>query len=158
MKYVVKALIAAGGAAVGLACSSSARKVEAAPAPAIYASRIVPVKGADLSPADDAVEVALPHVVSWTNANIFAHLAAGDSLEIQLSQQGASRTQNQVVRDFANRMIAGHSAHLQTGKQFALQAGITPSQAPDDTADAALAARVLNRLANFAAADPMTPA
>lgn len=153
MKYVVKALIAAGGAAVALACSSSARKVEAAPAPAIYASRIVPVKGSDTSPAEDAIEVALPHVVSWTNANIFAHLASSDSLEIQLSQQGASRAQNHAVRDFANQMIAEHSTHLQTGKQFALQAEITPSSAPDDTADAALAGRVLNRLANFTAGD-----
>jgi putative membrane protein len=95
------------------------------------------------------MEVRLPHVVSWTNANIFAHLAEGDSLEIQLSRQGASRAQDQAVRDFANRMVSEHSTHLQTGKQLASQAGIPPAPAPDDTADAAIATRVLNRLNNF---------
>ena len=149
MKYQITTLAAAGGAALGLACATAGPNIEAAPAAAVYASRIVPVKGPDITPGDDAMEVQLPHVVTWTNANIFAHLAEGDSLEIQLSRQGASRAQDQAVRDFANRMVSEHSAHLQTGQQLASRAGIALARAPDDTADAAMAARVFNRLSNL---------
>jgi hypothetical protein len=90
--------------------------------------------------------LASSDVSAWSNANIFAHLASGDSLEIQLSQAGVSQAQNTAVRDFARRMVSEHSAHLQTGMQLASQAGITPMPSPNDTADAAMAMRVINRL------------
>ncbi|HEY4735193.1 MAG TPA: DUF4142 domain-containing protein [Gemmatimonadaceae bacterium] len=85
---------------------------------------------------------------SMTDANIVSHLAAGDSLEIALSQQGASSAQNPAVRDFANRMVQEHTAHLQQGRQLASQAGITPMPSPADTADAMMANRMMMRLAS----------
>lgn len=86
-------------------------------------------------------------IASMNNQNIVAHLAAGDSLEIALSRAGAERAQNPAVRDFAQRMVTEHSAHLQAGLQMAAQAGITPAPAPADTADAAIGARIMSRLA-----------
>ena len=87
-------------------------------------------------------------VGTLSDANIVAHLAAGDSLEIALSQTGASRAQNQAVRDFAQRMVTEHSAHLQMGRQMAAQGGITPALSPADTTDGMMASRVLTRLSN----------
>ena len=90
-------------------------------------------------------------IAALTNANIVAHLAAGDSLEVALSQAGAGRAENQAVRDFAQRMVTEHSAHLQMGKQMAAQGGITPAPSPADTTDAMMASRVMTRLSTVTA-------
>jgi putative membrane protein len=87
-------------------------------------------------------------VRALTDANIVAHLAAGDSLEVALSQAGAARAQNQAVRDFAQRMVTEHTAHMQMGMQMAMQGGITPAPSPADTADAMMATRMMSRLSN----------
>jgi putative membrane protein len=87
-------------------------------------------------------------VRAMTDANIVAHLAAGDSLEVALSQLGVQRAQSQAVRDFAQRMVTEHSAHLQMERQTAAQGGITPTPAPTDTGDAAMASRVMSRLSS----------
>jgi putative membrane protein len=89
-------------------------------------------------------------VAALNNANIVAHLTTGDSLEVALSQLGVDRAQNTAVRDFAQRMVTEHTAHLQMARQMASQAGITPLPSPVDTADAAMAARMINRLSNTA--------
>src|SRR3954468_164824 len=75
-------------------------------------------------------------VQSLSNENIVAHLAAGDSLEVALSQAGADRAQNTAVRDFARRMLTEHSAEMQMGRQMATQGGIPPAASPADTTDA----------------------
>ena len=92
-----------------------------------------------LQPADFA---------GMTDANIVAHLAMGDSLEIELSKAGTGRAQNQAVRNFAQRMVTEHSQHLQMGQQMASQAGIAPTPLPADTAEAQMATRMMNRIAN----------
>jgi predicted outer membrane protein len=80
--------------------------------------------------------------------NIVAHLAAGDSLEIALSQAVLAHAQNQSVRDFAQRMITAHTEHMLQGRQVATQDGITPTPLPGDTVDAAMVSRMINRLTN----------
>ncbi|MFL5607889.1 MAG: DUF4142 domain-containing protein [Gemmatimonadaceae bacterium] len=80
------------------------------------------------------------------NANIVAHLVAGDSLEVALSRLGVDRAQNTAVRDFAQRMVNEHSAHLQMARQMATQGNIQPMPAPADTADAGMASRIVSRL------------
>jgi putative membrane protein len=90
-------------------------------------------------------------VGALTNENIVAHLAAGDSLEVALSQAGADRAQNEAVRAFARRMVTEHSAHLQMGRQLATQGGITPAPSPADTADATMANRMMSRLSGASA-------
>jgi putative membrane protein len=98
-----------------------------------------------------AVGFQASDISTLTNANIVAHLAAGDSLEVALSQTGADRAQNAAVRDFARRMVTEHSAHMQMGRQMATQGGITPAPSPADTADAMMATRMMGRLSNVAA-------
>ena len=44
--------------------------------------------------------------------NITAHMAAGDSLEIQFAELALSKATNQQVRDFANMLLNDHRAHL----------------------------------------------
>jgi putative membrane protein len=87
---------------------------------------------------------------TMNNANIVAHMAAGDSLEVALSQLGVDRAQNAAVRSFAQRMVTEHSAHLQASRQLAAQGGIQPIPSPLDTADAALTVRMMSRLSNVA--------
>jgi predicted outer membrane protein len=82
------------------------------------------------------------------NQNVVAHLATGDSLEIALSQLGVSRAQNSAVRDFAQRMVTEHTAHMQMGNQLAQQNGITPMPMPGDTMDVAIASRMMAHLTN----------
>lgn len=44
--------------------------------------------------------------------NITAHMAAGDSLEIQLAQLAQTKATSQQVRDFASMLLTDHTAHL----------------------------------------------
>ena len=44
--------------------------------------------------------------------NITAHMAAGDSLEIQFAQLAQSKGTSQQVRDFAAMLLTDHTAHL----------------------------------------------
>ena len=83
-----------------------------------------------------------------SNANIVAHLVTGDSLEVALSQLGVERAQNTAVRDFAQRMVTEHSAHLQMSRQMAAQGGIQPMPSPADTTDAPMVSRIMNRLSS----------
>lgn len=69
-----------------------------------------------------------------TDENILAHLAMGDSMEIRMAQHAVQQTQTPSVRDFANTLIADHTASLQQGRTAAQQAGITPQLAVGDTA------------------------
>lgn len=94
------------------------------------------------------IDLQTADISAMSDANIVAHLAAGDSLEVALSQLGADRAQNSAVRDFARRMVTEHSAHMQTSRQMAAQGGITPMSSSLDTADAGMASRMISRLAN----------
>jgi putative membrane protein len=80
------------------------------------------------------------------NQNIVAHLGAGDSLEVALSTAGAAAARDTAVRAFAQRMVTEHTAHMQMAMQSATEGGITPTPAPADTADAAVAMHVMSHL------------
>ncbi|HYD51223.1 MAG TPA: DUF4142 domain-containing protein [Gemmatimonadaceae bacterium] len=84
-------------------------------------------------------------VARMSQQHIVAHLALGDSLEIALSRLG-ERAQSAPVREFAQRMVTEHAAHLQMGMQLAQQAGITPVMAPMDTMELQMASRMMTRL------------
>ncbi|MDB4875017.1 MAG: hypothetical protein JWM41_1463 [Gemmatimonadetes bacterium] len=85
-------------------------------------------------------------VAQMTNSNIIAHLAIGDTLEVLLSRLGVDRAQNMAVREFAQRMVDAHSAHLHGIIQNAVQNGISPMLAPSDTADIATTRRAIDAL------------
>lgn len=69
-----------------------------------------------------------------TDENILAHLFMGDSMEIRMAQHALQQTRDQRVRDFANTLIADHTASLQQDQAAAQQAGLTPQLAVGDTA------------------------
>lgn len=88
-------------------------------------------------------------ISTMTNANVVAHLATGDSVEVALSTFGLTRAQNSAVRDFAQRMVNEHSAHRAAAMQIAAQNNLSPLVLiPADTADAVMSARLMGRLAN----------
>jgi len=98
--------------------------------------------GGDVDMANGGLQPA--DISRMNNANILAHLAAGDSLEVQLSRTVLAHAQNPSVRNFAQRMINEHTQHMQQGRQLAMQSGITPTPAPGDTLDVLLATRTMS--------------
>jgi putative membrane protein len=94
------------------------------------------------------LEMLPSDVVGFNNANIVAHLSLGDSLEVEFSRPAETRGEHASVRDFAHRMVKEHSAHMQTAMQMASQGGLAPAVAMTDTADARMATRVRDQLAD----------
>lgn len=90
---------------------------------------------------------------SMTNQNIVAHLVAGDSLEVALSQMGVDRATDPDVRAFAQRMVNEHTSHRDMSLRTTSQAGVTAMVAPVDTLDDVFATRMENRLANLSGAE-----
>jgi putative membrane protein len=72
-------------------------------------------------------------VRGMTDANIVAHIAAGDSLEVEVSRAGASHAHASNVKAFAERMVSVHSAHMQTVRDVAVRGSITPAAPVSDT-------------------------
>jgi putative membrane protein len=75
------------------------------------------------TPSTTTVEVATGDVnlttpfditayANMNEKNITAHMAAGDSLEIQFAELALSKGTSQQVRDFANMLLNDHRAHL----------------------------------------------
>jgi putative membrane protein len=83
---------------------------------------------------------------AMTNANVAAHLSAGDSLEISLSRLGMEHSRNAEVRAFADRMVTEHTSHMQMANQKVTASGVTPVPSPADTVDAGMAQRMMQRL------------
>ena len=60
-------------------------------------------------------EVSLFNLAAYANMNepqIAAHMAAGDSLEIQLAELALTKASSQAVRDYASMLLNAHRAHL----------------------------------------------
>ena len=79
--------------------------------------------GVSTTPSTTTVEVSTGDVnlttpfditayANMTEKNITAHMAAGDSLEIQLAELALSKGTSQQVRDFASTLLNDHRAHL----------------------------------------------
>lgn len=86
-------------------------------------------------------------IAMLSNANIVAHLADGDSLEIELAHVGLNHLQNVDAHDFARRMLQAHTDHLHMTQKIAGQAGLTPLLPAADTVDAMMTHRMIGRLA-----------
>jgi putative membrane protein len=67
-----------------------------------------------MSPGDVSLTTAfsLAAYANMNEKNIAAHMAAGDSLEIQLAELALSKATSQSVRDYANMLLTGHREHL----------------------------------------------
>src|SRR5437867_6214643 len=54
-------------------------------------------------------------VTAYTNVtepNIIAHLASGDSVEVQIAQLAQTKATDQRVKDYATMLVTDHQAHL----------------------------------------------
>jgi putative membrane protein len=78
-------------------------------------------------------------VTMFSQKNLVNHLIVGDSIEIEMAQVAASRTQNAAVKDFANQLVTDHKAHLEQLNKFAASASIGREASASDTAGTHLA-------------------
>lgn len=62
--------------------------------------------------AVSATTFTLAPYANMNEKNMTAHMAAGDSLEIQISQLAQTKGMDQRVRDFAATLVNDHTAHL----------------------------------------------
>ena len=89
-------------------------------------------------------------VITYTEKNLVDHMIVGDSIELEMAQLAAARTQNTAVRDFANMLINDHKAHLESLRKEASEHDVGRQALASDTAGAA-AIRVLASLRTMAA-------
>jgi len=78
-------------------------------------------------------------VTMFSQKNLVNHLIVGDSIEVEMAQVVASRTQNPAVRDFANQLVTDHKAHLEQLNKFAASASIGREANTSDTTGTHLA-------------------
>jgi len=78
-------------------------------------------------------------VTMFSQKNLVNHLIVGDSLEVEMAQVAASRTQNAAVKDFANQLVTDHKAHLEQLSKFAASASIGREANTSDTSGTHLA-------------------
>ncbi len=78
------------------------------PAPSTTSSTVT------VSPGEVTLTTAfnLAAYANMNEKNIAAHMAAGDSLEIQLAELALSKATSQSVRDYAGMLLNAHRAHL----------------------------------------------
>jgi putative membrane protein len=79
-------------------------------------------------------------VTMFSQKNLVNHLIVGDSIEVEMAQVAASRTQNPAVRDFANQLVTDHKAHLEQLNKLAASASIGREANASDTSGTHLAA------------------
>jgi putative membrane protein len=78
-------------------------------------------------------------VTMFSQKNLVNHLIVGDSIEVEMAQLAASRTQNAAVKDFANQLVTDHKAHLEQLNKFAASASIGREANTADTTGTHLA-------------------
>jgi putative membrane protein len=78
-------------------------------------------------------------VTMFSQKNLVNHLIVGDSIEVEMAQVAANRTQNPAVRDFANQLVTDHKAHLEQLNKLAASASIGREANASDTTGTHLA-------------------
>src|ERR1044071_6032693 len=89
-------------------------------------------------------------VMTYTEKNLVDHMIVGDSIELEMAQLAAMRTQNVAVRDFANMLITDHKAHLENLRKAAAEHDVGRQALPSDTSGAQMI-RELTSLQSMAA-------
>lgn len=78
-------------------------------------------------------EAGAADVGSWSAANVLAHIAVGDSLEVEIARLAESQAQNDDVKAVAETIIRDHSANRDEALQLAQQEQLTLAPPPADT-------------------------
>ena len=110
--------------------------------------------GLAAAPAMAQVKVTTSNgdVMVYTQKNLVDHMIVGDSVELEMAQLAAMRTQNTAVKDFANMLVADHRAHLDALRKLADKHDIGRQALAADTASAG-AIRALADLRSMSTAD-----
>lgn len=87
-----------------------------------------------------------------TDANIVAHIIAGDSLEIQMSQLALARSSNAAVREFAQMMVDHHARNTTNFMAMQVDEDIGVAPMANDPI-AAQGRSMLNSLRNLTGAE-----
>ena len=92
---------------------------------------------ASASAAQVRVTTSKGDVMLYTEKNLAEHMILSDSVELEMAQLAASRTQNTAVRDFANMLITEHKGHLESLRKIAADDDVGRQASESDTAAAA---------------------
>jgi predicted outer membrane protein len=91
-------------------------------------------------------------LAGWTDGNVMAHLIAGDSLEIELSNLAIARSQNAQIVDAARMLVSAHSAKLAKQREMVTSENIPPVPHPNDMSDEKMV-NAINQLRNLSGAE-----
>jgi putative membrane protein len=81
-------------------------------------------------------------VATFTQKHLVNHLIVGDSIEMEMAQLAATRTQNAAVKDFANQLVTDQTARLAQLNKLAANGDIGREANPSDTTGAHLAGQL----------------
>ena len=81
-------------------------------------------------------------VATFTQKHLVNHLIVGDSIEMEMAQLAAGRTQNAAVKDFASQLVTDQTARLAQLTKLAAKGDIGREANPSDTSGAHLAAEL----------------
>jgi putative membrane protein len=80
-----------------------------------------------------APEAGALDVGSWSAANVLAHIATGDSLEVEIARLAESQAQSDDVKAVAETIIRDHTANRDEALQLAESEQLTLQPPPADT-------------------------
>ena len=89
-------------------------------------------------------------VITYTQKNLVDHMIIGDSIELEMAQLAAMRTQNAAVKEFATMLVTDHKNHLEGLHKIAAEHDVGRQALASDTSGAD-AIRVLASLKEMAA-------
>ena len=93
--------------------------------------------GASEQPATQpATEAGAADVGSWSAANILAHIATGDSLEVEIGRLATEQAQSDDVKAVADKIVRDHSANRDEALRLAQQEQLALAPPPADTSEA----------------------
>ena len=93
--------------------------------------------GASEQPATQpATEAGAVDVGSWSAANILAHIATGDSLEVEIGRLATEQAQSDDVKAVADKIVRDHSANRDEALRLAQQEQLALAPPPADTSEA----------------------
>ena len=76
-------------------------------------------------------------VMIFSEKNLVDHMIVVDSVELEMAQLAASRTQNTTVRDFATMLVNEHRGHLESMRKIASEDDVGRQASASDTAGTA---------------------
>jgi predicted outer membrane protein len=75
-------------------------------------------------------------VMIFSEKNLVDHMIVVDSVELEMAQLAASRTQNTTVRDFATMLVNDYRGHLESMRKIAAEDDVGRQASASDTAGA----------------------